>query len=186
MAKSTKGNLIRAGLDLFCEHGFNSVGLDQILRRVGVTKTTFYNHFESKEQLICDVINIHVRERHERLLEGMNRLGGSDPRKRLLAIFEMLHEVFSDEKFCGCLIINALIEFPSPTDQVHDTARELAVGCTTFFEECAAEAGIANVKKFSLKFGMLYDGAIFARQAFGVDNAALEARDAVEILLKEA
>ena len=137
MAKSTKGNLIRAGLELFCEHGFNAVGLDQILRRVGVTKTTFYNHFESKEQLICEVIDVHVRERHERLLEGMDRLSGSDPHRRLLAIFEVLHEVFSTGTFCGCLIINALIEFPSPTDQVHVTAKELAVGCTSFVEECA-------------------------------------------------
>ena len=48
-----------------------------------------------------------------------------------------------------------------------------------------AEANIADVKKFALRFGMLYDGAILARQAFGVDNAALEARDALEILLKE-
>ena len=42
---------------------FHAVGLDRIIRDVGVTKTTFYNHFESKDDLI--IAAIRMRDRWE-------------------------------------------------------------------------------------------------------------------------
>jgi TetR/AcrR family transcriptional repressor of nem operon len=41
--------LIRGGLELLTERGFNSVGLEEVLRRVGVPKGSFYHYFSSKD-----------------------------------------------------------------------------------------------------------------------------------------
>ena len=56
MTQSTRERLIGAAYELFYRHGFHAVGLDQIIKDSSVTKSTFYNHFESKEALIVAVL----------------------------------------------------------------------------------------------------------------------------------
>ena len=60
-AESTREKLLDRATDLFYTYGIHAVGLDRILKDVGVTKTTFYNHFESKDDMTCEVL----RRRHE-------------------------------------------------------------------------------------------------------------------------
>jgi len=45
----TKADLIRSGLEQLTENGFASSGVDQILKKVGVPKGSFYHYFASKE-----------------------------------------------------------------------------------------------------------------------------------------
>ena len=47
--QDTRAELIRSGLEQLTEKGFASSGLDQILKRVGVPKGSFYHYFNSKE-----------------------------------------------------------------------------------------------------------------------------------------
>jgi TetR/AcrR family transcriptional repressor of nem operon len=45
----TLESLLRAGVEVLTEKGFSSTGIDEILRRVGVPKGSFYHFFGSKE-----------------------------------------------------------------------------------------------------------------------------------------
>ena len=45
----TKAALIRSGLEQLTETGFAASGIDQILKKVGVPKGSFYHYFASKE-----------------------------------------------------------------------------------------------------------------------------------------
>jgi TetR/AcrR family transcriptional repressor of nem operon len=45
----TKAALIRSGLEQLTEKGFTSSGVDQILKKIGVPKGSFYHYFASKE-----------------------------------------------------------------------------------------------------------------------------------------
>jgi len=45
----TRESLLRAGVEILTEKGFSSTGIDEILRRVGVPKGSFYHFFASKE-----------------------------------------------------------------------------------------------------------------------------------------
>lgn len=184
MAKSTHDNLIRTGLKLFYQHGFNAVGLDRILKQVGVTKTTFYNHFDSKEQFIRDVIEVHVDEQRAHFREGVDRLGGDDPQQRLLAIFDVLHELFTSNSFRGCLLINALVEFPEPHDHIHELALKNRRVLFELFMELSAAAGVRDPSLFAAQFSMIYDGAILARQTMLNLDAAIQARRLAGLLLE--
>ena len=48
MTASTRDRVIHTAHDMFYEMGFHAVGLGAILKKVGITKTSFYNHFESR------------------------------------------------------------------------------------------------------------------------------------------
>ncbi len=47
--QDTKAELIRSGLEQLTEQGFSSSGIEQILKKVGVPKGSFYHYFANKE-----------------------------------------------------------------------------------------------------------------------------------------
>ena len=54
---STKDNLLNAGLDLFCQKDYKSVGLRQICASCGVTTGAFYFFFPNKDALLCAIVD---------------------------------------------------------------------------------------------------------------------------------
>lgn len=56
----TKAELIRSGLEQLTENGFAASGIDQILKKVGVPKGSFYHYFASKEDFGLAVIQSYA------------------------------------------------------------------------------------------------------------------------------
>ena len=57
----TRELLLRAGLEVLTEKGFSSTGIDEILKRVGVPKGSFYHYFDSKEAFGAALIERYAR-----------------------------------------------------------------------------------------------------------------------------
>lgn len=161
------------------------MGLDRILGEVGITKTAFYKHFESKDELILAVLEERDRREVEEALAYMEAKGRGDPRARLLAFFDQLAEWFSTPEFNGCLFLNATTEFPSPHDPIHLAASRHGENLARVFLELAASAGAADPIGVTRQVMLMMVGAIAQRHTSGeVDPApALIARDAVAVLL---
>lgn len=56
----TRAALVRCGTEILTEKGFHSTGLDEVLRRVGVPKGSFYHYFDSKEEFGLVVIDSYA------------------------------------------------------------------------------------------------------------------------------
>jgi AcrR family transcriptional regulator len=56
-----KGEIVRAARELFFEHGYNQVSIQQIIDRIGIAKGTFYHHFDSKDALL-DAVTLQVSD----------------------------------------------------------------------------------------------------------------------------
>src|SRR4051812_50138339 len=50
--RTGRERLVAAAVDLFYRNGFGAVGVDRVIAAAGVTKTTFYKHFEGKDDLM--------------------------------------------------------------------------------------------------------------------------------------
>lgn len=59
-AIQTKKRIYESAEQLFSEHGFEAVNVDDIVKKAGVAKGSFYVHFESKDNLIVLIINDYV------------------------------------------------------------------------------------------------------------------------------
>jgi TetR/AcrR family transcriptional repressor of nem operon len=57
----TRELLVRAGLEALTEKGFSSTGIDEVLKRVGVPKGSFYHYFDSKEAFGAELIERYAR-----------------------------------------------------------------------------------------------------------------------------
>ncbi len=53
----TKGDILRAAHDEFCERGFDGARVDNIASRAGANKRLLYHYFGDKEELYCAVLS---------------------------------------------------------------------------------------------------------------------------------
>lgn len=185
MSRSTRERLIDAATELFFQHGFHAVGLDQILGEVGVTKTTFYNHFDSRDALIEAVI---ARQDQIELTDWWSRIAewaGDDPRAQLEAIFEVMHAWLGGESFRGCLFIAAAVEFPNPHDPAHSAAARHMQRLCKEIEKRAAAAGARDPQALAEDMMTLILGALTQRLVNNDLNAARVAERALPRMLAE-
>lgn len=64
----TKQNIVDEAFHLFAQQGYEATSIDQIMKRLGRTKGTFYAHFRSKEELFVEIMNQRMRSQH-RMIE---------------------------------------------------------------------------------------------------------------------
>jgi TetR/AcrR family transcriptional regulator, transcriptional repressor for nem operon len=71
----TRTLLLETALDLIWNSNYNSVGVNEICKQAGVTKGSFYHHFESKAELFCEATNHHwehIRQDMDCMLSPIN------------------------------------------------------------------------------------------------------------------
>lgn len=185
VANSTRENLIQAGLDLFHRHGIHLVGLDRILQKAGVTKTTFYNHFESKENFACAVIDRFGEEIHARIRRRFDAPRAEEIKQHLLGIFDVWDQLSSGKSFRGCLLVGAGVASGDRNDPARQAAIRNKRMLLEAYRDLASNAGIKNAKRFATRFGLLVDGALVARHLYDDHTEAEEARKMAEKMIDE-
>jgi len=74
-ALDTRTLLLETALDLIWNSNYNAVGVNEICKQAGVTKGSFYHHFESKAELFCEATNHHwekIRQDMDCMLSPIN------------------------------------------------------------------------------------------------------------------
>ena len=67
-AQNTKRKLITAALELIKENGFDIINVEDITRKAGVAKGTFYTYFKRKEDIVLDISRVPFSEIVDELL----------------------------------------------------------------------------------------------------------------------
>src|SRR6187402_3319099 len=98
--------ILDTAYELFSRHGTRAVGVDRIIEEAGTAKMTLYRNFASKDDLIMAFL-----ERREELwtrgwLQAEVQRRATEPRERLLAIFDVFGDWFALPDFEGCSFIN--------------------------------------------------------------------------------
>lgn len=182
MAKSARDNLIQAASHLFYRDGFHAVGLDRILDEVKVTKTTFYNHFESKEALILAVLQYHDRWWRDEFSRLLRDRGGNDPAGQLRAVPVVLQGLLISDTFNGCIFVNVAAEFPLPHDPVHLAAMEHKRLMELILRDLALHAGASDPIALAEQLSMIMEGAYVTSQVTKNPRTAEIARRNAEMV----
>lgn len=183
--KNARGRLIEKAIDLFYRLGFNAVGLDQIIAETGVTKTTFYKHFESKEALIIAAIQQRDAWELEAWNRAIKKIAGDDPRAQLLALFDVMDIWFNDPDFGGCIFINAAAEFPNPNEPAHQAAAKHKTMLRDHYHALAKKAGAKDPDTFADLYTTLVEGTLILRHVHHRNDAAKVTKPMVEQLMRQ-
>jgi len=184
-ALTTREKLIQAGHEIFYREGFLTVGLDRLLNEVGCSKQTFYNHFESKDDLIVAVIDEHHRWWSSELRDRIQRAAGPDPRGQILAMFDVVDEIMHEPEYRGCIYINAAVEFPQPHHPAHQSARKAKADAVALLEDLAERAGASDAAALAQEIDMVIEGALITHQVAPDGDVCAVARRVAETLLEK-
>lgn len=182
--QSPKERLIEAATELFCQYGINAVGVDAVIEKAGVAKTTLYKLFGSKSGLVEEVLEAEGKTWRE-WFEAATTNCGATPRARLDGIFPALAQWFGEERFYGCPFINAVAEH----DKANDGVRNLALGhklkVLAYIRSLLVEAGAADPDRLTHEIALLMDGAIVTAMVTKSPRAAEVAQAAFQKLLED-
>jgi AcrR family transcriptional regulator len=184
LPKTGRDRLVVAAVELFYRQGFQGTGIDQVIEKAGVTKTTFYKHFEGKDDLMVAAVLRRDEWESAAWARAVQKKVGDDPVAQLLGVFDVMDIWFNDPDFRGCLFINTAVEFPNPHDPVHEAAAAHKRKARDMWRDQARAAGFAEAERFADEYTLLFEGALILRQAHGRNDAAKLARAAVERLIE--
>jgi len=135
----TRDLLIRVGMDIISEYGYNATGINSVLKSAGVPKGSFYHYFASKEAFGLAVIEAFAEE-YDARLESMLVHSSSPPLERLQGYFA---SVRSDMALCdhtkGCLVGNLGQEMSAQSDQLRDALDRILRRWEGHFADCIRE-----------------------------------------------
>jgi TetR/AcrR family transcriptional repressor of nem operon len=127
----TKERIIEAAEEIMWKRSFHSVGLNEILKAVGVPKGSFYHWFESKEHFGVELLKHYIAaatdEKNHALFSDQVE---KHPMKRLIAFLETSIVKFEESgKKCPCLVLKLASEV---TDLSEPMRQVLAGGMKTW------------------------------------------------------
>ena len=179
---TARERILDAAYELFTRHGIGQVGVDAILARSDAAKASLYGNFRSKTGLALAVLDRREELWTRNWMEAEVNRRATDPRQKLLAIFDAYDEWFRRKDFEGCTFLNTLLEAKTGGPIHRAAARHLAV-IRAFYAGLAEQAGLAETEKFTQVWHILTKGAIVSAQE-GNQDAARDAKRGARLVLE--
>ena len=164
---STREKLTASAIRRFYRDGFRSVGLDQILADVGISKTAFYKHFASKEDLMLAVLEMQNCWLQDAFRTMVRERGGETAMGQLRALMDVVETIIESDDYQGCMFVNVAMEFPLPHEPAHQLACKNKRAIEEIVESLAAEAGADCAVKLAQELCLIMEGAYVTRQVSG-------------------
>ena len=98
-----------AAMRLFWRKGFGDTSLDDLLEVMGLSKSSFYATFKSKEDLFSESLKHYSKSIAEAM--GQRLLKAPSGRVFIEAIFSMAVQEAREKRIDGCLLLNSALEF---------------------------------------------------------------------------
>jgi AcrR family transcriptional regulator len=113
--------ILTVAADLFYRQGYRATGINEVIRKSGVAKATFYNHFPTKDDLGLAYLRqamerevVHV----ENFIHAANR-----PLERFLSVMRSVVPWLEETDFRGCPFVNMASEIPDPDDSLRNVGK---------------------------------------------------------------
>lgn len=157
--KNPRERLLEAAERLFYAEGIHAIGVDRLVREAGVTRTTFYRHFPSKD----DLVEAYLRATDERLREAVAKAAASGSEEdAVAAVFELVGTVVTGPEFRGCWFVNAAAEYPDAEDQVRVAIDDHRRWFFETVRDLSRQAGHPDPEYAGSFLVLLHDGALAA------------------------
>jgi len=180
---TTRQRLIESAIRRFYRDGFRNVGIDQILADVGISKTAFYKHFESKEDLMLAALEDQNRWLQETFRALMQERGGPTALGQLHALLDVVEQLIESDSFQGCIFVNVAMEFPLPHEPAHLAAAQNKQEIEDLVHSIAVEAGASDPRALAKELCLIMEGAYITRHVTGNKSTVDVARRIAQLVI---
>jgi AcrR family transcriptional regulator len=179
-AKSTKGQgtessdvrerILECASALFYRQGVRAVGVDLVVERAGVAKTSLYRHFRTKDDLVVAFL-----EREDvdfwTTWDGVAAKYANDPAGELAAHMRWIGERLSRSNYRGCPQINVSAEFPEQDHPSRQVARAHMQGLRSRLDAIARRLNVTYPDILAAQLALLINGAFVSSELLATDDA---------------
>jgi AcrR family transcriptional regulator len=181
--RTAKQRLLQAADELFYNEGIHAVGIDRVIAHAGVAKGSLYYSFTGKDELVHDYLTHRHGSWAERVTAGID--AHTDPRARILAVYDVLGTVFARPDYRGCAFMNATAEAGPDSVEAH-AATAFRGWVHNLFLDLATDTDAGDPEQLAQTLVLLYDGAVATAQMDKAPEAARTARRIAELILDNA
>jgi AcrR family transcriptional regulator len=184
MRASKRDELVQRALEIFYREGFHATGMDLLATETGISKTTMFKHFRTKDDLILAVLRLRDQNFRNWLFRRMEEAGA--PRAQLLVMFDALAEWFAEPTFRSCMFIKAASEYPDQHHPIHRQAAEHKRLLFLQLQKIAEDAGARDPAALARALLLLKEGAIVTAHLGHESDPAGDAKAAAKELISVA
>jgi len=169
--EQTRERILRAAARAIRKHGYEGVGVAEVMREAGLTHGGFYAHFESRDALLAAAVDQAGAESTENLSRAVAK---AKPGEELMALVDTYLEdrhVTAAEHGLGCAIAAAGSEVPRQQAEVRRAAARRIKELIGFVERQLPEWGKAAAHEKAMGVVASMVGALMLARA--VDDPQL-------------
>ncbi len=185
MRPSKRDELVQKALQTFYRNGFHATGMDSLVAETGISKTSMYKHFRTKEDLILAVLRLRDEQFRNWLYRRMEELAGESS-GQLIAMFDALGEWFAKPEFRGCMFVKASSEFQDASHPIHKQSADHKQMLEKHLYELATKAQLNEAAGLARQLMLLKEGAIIIAHLRYTENPAIDAKKAAVALVEKS
>jgi AcrR family transcriptional regulator len=177
--------ILACASSLFYEQGVRAVGVDLVVERSGVAKTSLYRYFPSKDDLVVAFLEREDVEFWSQW-DSVAARHREDAAAELAAQLHWIAERLSRSRYRGCPQINVAAEFAAAEHPARQVARVHMQALRTRLEALARRLGVAHPDALALQLAVLVNGAFVSSELLAGQPAEKLLRQAAAALVEAA
>jgi len=179
---AVKERILETASELFYRMGVRAVGVDLVVSRADVAKTSLYRHFGTKDDLIAAFLEREDADfwRHWDQVTERHR---DDPRAELDAHLDWIGKRVGRANYRGCPQINVAAEFPDMDHPARKVAAAHKREMRRRLRSIAERLGVDRPDELAGQLAVLINGAFVSAQMFEPGEATPLLRQAAHSLI---
>lgn len=178
-----RARILDTACTLFYQHSVRAVGVDLVVEKAGVAKTSLYRHFGTKDDLVA----AFLKREDEDFWGTWDRIAekhANDAAAELDAHLEWIGKRVGRHNYRGCPQINVAAEFPEIDHPARKVATTHKRQMRKRLKDIAERLGVARPDELAGQLLLLLNGAFVSSQIFKPGEATPLLRRAAHALVE--
>jgi len=179
---SAREKILATASDLFYREGIRAVGVDTIVEKSGVAKTSLYRWFPSKDALVAAFLD----DQNQRFWQWWDKVAARHPdapREQFRALLSGMLKRLAHPQYRGCPFMNTTAEFAQSEHPGRLVARANRQEMRRRLRDLVAAMGVRDPDRLSDRLSLLITGAYASAQVLGGTGPQQELIGAAEALI---
>ena len=172
--RSIRQDIIDTAARLFYRQGYCNTGINQIIEEADIAKTSLYQYFQSKEELLI----VYLEEAGRRTFASIDdAIAQVDrPEEKVLAVFDHLEQATHGKSYYGCSFLNLVYEIPEDAEKVREKIRAQKDAVRKLFADILRPAGKEGLAD---EMYTLFEGALIGNKVYDQEIGRASCRERV-------
>jgi AcrR family transcriptional regulator len=179
---SARDKILATASELFYREGIRAVGVDTIVEKSGVAKTSLYRWFPSKDALVAAFLD----DQNQRFWQWWDKVAArhpNAPREQFRALLSGMLKRLAHPQYRGCPFMNTTVEFAESQHPGRLVARANRQEMRKRLRELVSAMGVRDPDRLSDQLSLLITGAYASAQMLGGTGPQQELIGAAEALI---